>query len=70
MIVRWGLSLREAEILWMIGEGRTGPEIAILLCISHDTVRKHTSRIFEKLGVETRTAASAIAFEALGNFSS
>jgi DNA-binding CsgD family transcriptional regulator len=64
LIVRWGLSLREAEILWMIGEGRTGPEIAILLCISHDTVRKHTSRILEKLGVETRTAAAAIALSA------
>jgi DNA-binding CsgD family transcriptional regulator len=64
LIFRWGLSSREAEILWMIGEGRTGPEISILLRISHDTARKHTSRILEKLGVETRTAAAAIALTA------
>jgi DNA-binding CsgD family transcriptional regulator len=62
--VRWGLSPRETEILWMVSEGRTGPEIAILLRVSHDTVRKHTSRILEKLGVETRTAAAAIALAA------
>lgn len=42
---------------------QTGPEIAILLRISHDTVRKHTSRILEKLGVETRAAAASVARE-------
>jgi DNA-binding CsgD family transcriptional regulator len=63
-IARWGLSEREAEVLWMIGASKTGPEIAILLGISHDTVRKHTSRVLEKLGVETRTAAAAIALAA------
>jgi DNA-binding NarL/FixJ family response regulator len=31
-----------------------------LLRISHDTVRNHTSRILEKLDVETRTATAAI----------
>ena len=63
-IARWGLSQREAGILTLIAESKTGPEIAILLRISHDTVRKHTSRILEKLGVETRTAAAAIALSA------
>jgi DNA-binding CsgD family transcriptional regulator len=61
---RWGLSQREGEVLWLIVEGKTGPEISILLRISHDTVRKHTSRILEKLGVETRTAAAAMALSA------
>jgi DNA-binding CsgD family transcriptional regulator len=61
MSARWGLSQREAEILSLICEGKTGPEIAVLLAISHDTVRKHTSRILDKLGVETRTAAVTIA---------
>ena len=55
---RWGLSQREAQILSLIGDSKTGPEIAYLLAISHDTVRKHTSKIFDKLGVETRTAAA------------
>jgi DNA-binding CsgD family transcriptional regulator len=64
LIVRWGLSQREEQVLSFIGDSKTGPEIAILLRISHDTVRKHTSRILEKLGVETRIAAAAIALAA------
>ncbi len=60
-IYRWGLSHREAEVLALIVQGKTGPEIAILASISHDTVRKHTSRILEKLGVETRGAAASMA---------
>jgi len=65
LLAYWGLSQREAEVLTLITEGKTGPEISILLRISHDTTRKHTSRIFEKLGVETRTAAAALALESL-----
>jgi DNA-binding CsgD family transcriptional regulator len=61
-IARWGLSHREAEVLGYIAQGKTGPAIAILLAISHDTVRRHTASIFQKLGVETRTAA-ALAME-------
>jgi DNA-binding CsgD family transcriptional regulator len=60
MSARWGLSQREAEILSFIGDGKTGPEIALLLAISHDTIRKHTSKILDKLGVETRTAAAML----------
>jgi DNA-binding CsgD family transcriptional regulator len=60
MIARWGLSRREAEVLGYITESKTGPEIAILLGLSHDTVRKHTSGILGKLGVETRAAAMAM----------
>ncbi len=62
---RWGLSDREAEVLALIGQGKTGPEISIILNISHDTARKHTSRILEKLGVETRAAAATVAREAM-----
>jgi DNA-binding CsgD family transcriptional regulator len=57
---RWGLSQREAQILSLVGDSKTGPEIAFLLGISHDTVRKHTSKLLDKLGVETRTAAATI----------
>lgn len=62
-MVRWGLSAREAQVLAFIVGGKRGPEIAILLGISHDTVRKHTSRILDKLGVETRAAAAFLARE-------
>jgi DNA-binding CsgD family transcriptional regulator len=65
LVAKWGLSEREAEVLQFIAGGKTGPEISILLGISHDTVRKHTSRILEKLRVETRTAAAAMALESL-----
>src|SRR5208282_4948727 len=37
---RWGLSDREAEVLALIGQGKTGPEIGVILNIRHDTVRK------------------------------
>ena len=62
--LRWGLTDREAGVLSLVSEGKTGPEISIILGISHDTARKHTSRILEKLGVETRAAAASIAREA------
>ncbi|MGD0075801.1 MAG: helix-turn-helix transcriptional regulator [Candidatus Binataceae bacterium] len=65
MMVRWGLSRREAEVLSLIAKSKTGPEIATILTISHDTARKHMSSIFKKLGVENRTAAAAIALESL-----
>ena len=64
LLIKWALSEREAEVLSLIAAAKTGPEIAILLRISHDTVRKHTSRILGKLGVETRTAAAAMALSA------
>lgn len=63
VFARWGLSQREAQILSLIGDGKTGPEISLLLGISHDTVRKHTSNVLDKLGVETRTAAATLALE-------
>jgi DNA-binding CsgD family transcriptional regulator len=60
MSARWDLSQRESQVLSLVGDGKTGPEIATLLAISHDTVRKHTSKILDKLGVETRTAAATM----------
>jgi DNA-binding CsgD family transcriptional regulator len=57
---RWGLSQREAQILSFIGDGKTGPEIGLILAISHDTVRKHTGKILDKLGVENRTTAAVL----------
>jgi DNA-binding NarL/FixJ family response regulator len=56
-----GLTAREAEVLYWIAEGKTNPEIAIILESSVNTVKKHANNIFAKLGVETRTGAARAA---------
>ena len=57
-----GLSRREAEVLAWVAEGKTNPEVALILGLSPRTVQTYVDRIFRKLGVETRTAAAAAAF--------
>lgn len=52
-----GLTPREAEILFWIVQGKTNPEIAIILEMKLVTVKKHVQNVLEKLGVENRTAA-------------
>jgi DNA-binding CsgD family transcriptional regulator len=58
-----GLTDREREVLDWVVEGKTNPEIAIILNISSRTVQKHLERVFQKLSVETRTAAAMRAVE-------
>lgn len=58
-----GLTKRETEILFWLTEGKTNPEIAILCDISPRTVQKHLEHIYQKLGVETRTAAARRALD-------
>jgi DNA-binding CsgD family transcriptional regulator len=62
-LIRLGLTQREAEVLSWIVEGKTNPEIAIILTCSTNTVRKHMEHILTKLGVETRGAAARRAME-------
>jgi predicted ATPase/DNA-binding CsgD family transcriptional regulator len=57
----YGLSSREREVLRLLVEGHSNPEIAAALFISHKTVRFHVSNILGKLGVETRTSAATFA---------
>jgi DNA-binding CsgD family transcriptional regulator len=57
------LSGRELEVLALVATGKTNRQIAIELGISEHTVARHLSNIFNKIGVTTRTAASAFAFE-------
>jgi DNA-binding NarL/FixJ family response regulator len=52
------LSEREREVLALVATGKTNGEIARVLAISARTVQKHLEHIFQKLGVETRTAAA------------
>ncbi len=55
------LSEREREVLTLVAEGCTNPEISRMLGISTGTVRTHVSNILEKLGVADRTEATSVA---------
>jgi DNA-binding CsgD family transcriptional regulator len=52
------LTVREREVLDWLTAGKTDKDIAAILGISPRTVQKHSQKIYEKLGVETRTAAA------------
>jgi len=58
-----GLSARELEVLRLIAKGSSNREIGSTLVISEHTVARHVQNIFRKLGVSSRTAASAFAYE-------
>ena len=58
-----GLSARELEVLRLVAAGKTNREIAEELVVSEHTVARHMQNIFAKLGVSSRTAATAFAFE-------
>lgn len=57
------LSPREREVLVHVAAGKTNREIAELLVISQHTVGRHVENIFTKLGVGSRAAATAYAYE-------
>jgi DNA-binding CsgD family transcriptional regulator len=52
---------REAEVLRLIAQGRTNPEIAAALSVSRHTVKRHVDNVFAKLGVSSRAEAAAYA---------
>ena len=56
-----GLTAREVDVLRLIVEGKTDPEIAETLFISRATVSKHVGAVLTKLGVPTRSAAAVAA---------
>jgi ATP/maltotriose-dependent transcriptional regulator MalT len=58
-----GLTARELEVLRLVAGGRSNREIADELYLSVKTVARHLSNIFCKLGVSSRTAATAFAYE-------
>lgn len=66
-LVKLGLTRRAAETLLWLCQGKTNSDIATILGITESTVKKHVQEIFEKLGVETRSAATLCALETLSS---
>lgn len=58
-----GLTPRECEVLFWIAEGKTNPEIAVILDTSSNTIKRHAQAVFDKLRVENRTSAALKAKE-------
>src|SRR5204863_7855642 len=58
-----GITARELEILGAIAEGLSTREIAEKLYVSENTVKTHSSRLFEKLNAKRRTQAVQIGKE-------
>jgi DNA-binding NarL/FixJ family response regulator len=58
-----GLTHREVEVLLMLATGMTNRAISQELFISEKTVASHVSHIFTKLGVTSRSAATAYAYD-------
>ncbi len=58
-----GLTAREVQVLSLVAKGETNKAVAAQLVLSERTVERHVSNIFNKLGVSSRSAATAHAFE-------
>ena len=61
LVQAFGLTQREAEVLVWLCKGKTNKDIGEILGASPATVKKHLEHVYEKLGVETRTAAASAA---------
>jgi len=57
------LSPRETEVLQLIAQGLTNKEIAAKLVVAPSTAKRHTVNIYNKLGVNNRAEATAVAYE-------
>ncbi len=60
-----GLTPRQAEVAYWVAQGKTNPEIAVILATSPRTIDKHMERIFERLLVENRASLMMRAAEIL-----
>ena len=58
-----GLTGREAQVLRLVAAGKTNRMIAADLFLSEKTVARHVSNIFAKLGLKSRSAATAYAYD-------
>ncbi len=65
LLAAFPLTRKEAEVLYWVTQGKTSPDIGDILGSSPRTVNKHLEHVYEKLGVENRTAATKLALERL-----
>ena len=63
---RLGLSLREADVLYWVAQGKTNAETGTILGLKPTTAKHYVERLLAKLGCENRTAAARTALETLG----
>lgn len=61
---RLELTRRQTKVLHWIAEGKTNDEISVILGCSFFTVKNHLKKIFQRLGVHSRTAAATCAYRA------
>ncbi|MFZ4763376.1 MAG: response regulator [Roseimicrobium sp.] len=64
-LLQLGLSEREAEVLLWVAQGKSNGDIAIIPGMSEATAKKHMTSIFQKISVESRSAAAVRAVEVL-----
>lgn len=65
LALRFGLTAREAEVLLWVSRGKANRDIGDILGMAPRTVNKHLEHLFQKLHVETRATAAALAVKAL-----
>ncbi|MFI2706602.1 response regulator transcription factor, partial [Nocardioides sp. CER28] len=58
-----GLTAREAEVLRLVATGRSNRAVADALVLSEKTVARHLANIYTKLGISSRSAATAYAYD-------
>ncbi|MBL9116859.1 MAG: response regulator transcription factor [Verrucomicrobiaceae bacterium] len=62
----FGLTAREAEVLSWVAQGKSNADVASILGMSEKTAKQHLGVCFQKMGVESRNAATLAAVEVLG----
>lgn len=65
ILLRLGLTAREAEVLYWLAHGKTNQEVALILSASLNTIKKHVANILIKTGAENRLVAALQAAELL-----
>lgn len=61
----YGLTAREAEVLTWVAQGKSNADVAAILDMSEKTAKQHLGVCFQKMGVESRNAATVMALETL-----
>lgn len=61
----YGLTVRESEVLLWVAQGKSNGDVAAILEMSEKTAKQHLGTCFQKMGVESRNAATVMALETL-----